>query len=137
MRTIRRYSELSKFYTLAERYEYLKLAGAVGEQTFGFDRYLNQRFYKSLEWKAIRRDVIVRDNGCDLGIKGYEIHDRIIVHHMNPVSMTSLIHKDDDILNPEFLICVSHNTHQAIHYGDSFLLPQPPIVRKPGDTRLW
>lgn len=135
--TIRTYSEVAKFRTIWDRFEYLKLVGSVGKETFGFDRYLNQRFYRSQEWKRVRRDVIARDNGCDLGIKDYPIHDRLIVHHMNPVQLYSLIRKDEDLLNPDFLICVSHNTHQAIHYGDVSLLPQPLTVRKPGDTKLW
>jgi hypothetical protein len=134
---IRKYSELRHLRTMKDRFDYLKLSGVVGQETFGYDRYLNQIFYKTTEWKNVRRQVIIRDNGCDLGIDGYEIHDKVIIHHMNPVQLSSLVRKDDDILNPDFLICVSHNTHQAIHYGDFSLVPQGPIVRKPGDTRLW
>lgn len=136
--TIRRiYSDLKNLNTLEERYFYLKIGGTVGESTFGFDRYLNQRFYSSREWKSVRHHVIVRDDGCDLGIKGFEIHDKILIHHMNPISVEDFLKHSKDILDPEFLICVSHRTHQAIHYGDPSLLPELPIVRYPGDTKLW
>lgn len=134
---IRRYSELRKLNSMAERFEYLCLSGKVGMETFGFDRYLNQVFYKSPEWKAVRHKVIIRDDGCDLGIKGFEIKDKILIHHMNPVSIKDILERNSDIINPEFLICVSHRTHQAIHYGDSGLLPQVPVVRHIGDTTLW
>lgn len=133
----RNYSELSKLHTIEERYEYLKLIGHVGEETFGWDRYFNQKFYKSTEWQNVRHRVIFRDDGCDLGIRGYEIGGRILIHHMNPMTMKDLRMGNPDILDPEFLICVSFNTHQAIHYGDKSLLPQVPIVRTPGDTNLW
>lgn len=136
MRT-RTFSELRKLETLKERFDYLKLVGVVGRSTFGFDRYLNQMFYTSPEWKRVRRDVIVRDNGCDLGVEGYHIWDRIIIHHMNPVEIEDLINHNMAILDPEFLICTSPITHQAIHFGDESLLPKPPVERKPGDTRLW
>lgn len=134
---IRRYSELRKLNSMSERFEYLCLSGKVGTETFGFDRYLNQIFYKSLEWKAVRNKVIIRDDGCDLGVKGFEIKDKILIHHMNPVSVKDILERNSDIINPEFLICVSHGTHQAIHYGDSGLLPQVPVVRRIGDTTLW
>ena len=137
MRTIRRYSELKKLNSIYDRYDYLKLVGIVGKSTFGFDRYINQIFYRSPEWKYIRRKVILRDNGCDLGIEGFEIHDRILVHHMNPVNVQDITKRNRDILNPEFLICTSLMTHQAIHYGDESLLPQIPIERRSGDTCLW
>lgn len=134
---IRTYSELKKFVTFEERYKYLRLAGSVGQATFGFDRYLNQMFYTSRAWRQIRDSVIVRDDGCDLGIPGYEIHDYLLVHHINPIKITDLEDYDDKILNPEYLICVSKRTHQAIHYGDDSLLPKPFVKRHPGDTKLW
>jgi hypothetical protein len=137
MKRIRRYSELRDLTSIYDRYDYLKLTGVVGKATFGFDRYLNQVFYRSPEWKRIRNIVIVRDNGCDLGIEGFEIHDRILVHHMNPINVRDISQRNRDVLNPEFLICTSLMTHQAIHYGDESLLPQVPIERRPGDTRLW
>ena len=134
---IRRYSELESLKTLEDRYSYLKLNGSVGKTTFGWDRYFNQRFYHSAEWKRVRNIVILRDNGCDLGIPGFEIHDKVLIHHMNPIWVEDLNQKNPDILDPEFLICVSPMTHQAIHYGDKSLLPQVPIIRHPGDTKLW
>lgn len=134
---IRKYSELRGLDTFKERYEYLRLRGGVGEETFGFDRYLNQRFYRSREWKNIRDYVIVRDEGCDLGVEGYEIHDKIIIHHMNPMVIDDLVHGNPDILDPEYLITVSHDTHNAIHYGDESLLTKVLVERRPGDTRLW
>ncbi len=134
---IRRYSELKHLETLEDRYDYLKLNGIVGKQSWGWDRYFNQRFYRSIEWKRIRDKVILRDNGCDLGIPGFEIHEKILIHHMNPIWIDDLKRHNIDILNPEFLICTSERTHQAIHYGDKSLLPQVPIIRLPGDTKLW
>lgn len=137
---IKTYSELSKLTTFEERYEYLRLQGRVGEETFGFDRYINQFFYqRSKEWKSIREFVIVRDNGCDLGIEGYEIrgNSRIIIHHMNPISMEDIVYRSDILLDPEFLISTTHNTHNAIHYGDSSLLSRAPIERLPFDTCPW
>lgn len=133
----RTYSELKKIKTFNDRYLYLKLNGSVGSETFGADRYLNQSFYRSQEWKRIRDLVIIRDNGCDLGIPGYEIRDKIYIHHMNPVTIDSILEKEDWILNPEFLISTSFNTHNAIHFGDESLLPKTPIERKPRDTILW
>lgn len=133
----RSYSELRRFDTLEGRFEYLKLGGEVGQSTFGSDRWMNQRFYTSAEWKQVRNLVITRDNGCDLGIEGYEIHDRVYIHHMNPMTSDDLIHGNDDILDPEYLICVTHRTHNAIHYGDYDLLPKPYVPRRPGDTQLW
>lgn len=135
--TRRRYSELAQLKTLEERYEYLKLMGQVGKQTFGWDRYYNQRFYHSTEWKQIRDYVIVRDNGCDLGIPGYEIRSKLLIHHMNPIWIEDLKHGNPDILDPEYLITTCDRTHQAIHYGDASLLPEVPIIRKAGDTKLW
>lgn len=137
MSIIRTYSELIQFSTLEERYAYLKLDGQVGEETFGFDRYLNQIFYKSKEWQTIRRNVIVRDNGCDLGLAGYEIGGKIFIHHMNPIGKSDILERSDFLLNPEYLICVTKRTHDAIHYGDDFLLPAKPIERRPNDTCLW
>lgn len=134
---IRRYSELILLPTFLERFEYLSLSGKVGEETFGFDRYLNQLFYRSKRWRSIRNEIIVRDNGCDLGIEGLDISDKIIVHHMNPVSLEELEFDNESLYNPDFLICVSHQTHNAIHYGDANLLPKGPIERKPNDTCPW
>lgn len=134
---VRSYSELRHIRAFADRFEYLSLKGVVGEATFGFERYLNQGFYASSEWRRARRDVIARDLGCDLGIDGYEIHDRIYVHHMNPMTVDDIVHSRSHILDPEFLICVTHGTHNAIHYGDARLLPKGPIIRRPGDTVPW
>ena len=135
---IRCYSELIRLKTFKERFEYLRLGGIVGESTFGFDRYLNQQLYTSTFWKKkIRNEIIIRDNGCDLGLEGYDIHDKIIVHHMNPLSIEDVLNVPDEIFNPEFLICVSQRTHNAIHYGDENLLPKGPIERRPNDTCPW
>ena len=134
---IRRYSELRRLDTFEDRFEYLKLRGGVGEKTFGFERYLNQQFYRSAEWRRTRQIVIARDNGLDLGFEGYEIYDRIIIHHMNPMTIEDVESGSEDILNPEYLITTTHNTHNAIHYGDIGLLPKPLIARAPGDTKLW
>lgn len=123
--------------TFEERYDYLKLDGIVGRSTFGFDRWINQKFYKLSEWKSVRDFVIVRDNGCDLGILGFEIHHGLLVHHMNPIDAEDIKHGEEWILDPNFLITVSLRTHNAIHYGDKSLLPKGPIVRRFGDTRLW
>ena len=137
MTMIRRYSELRHIPTFEERFEYLKLNGSVGRETFGFDRYINQRFYTSKEWRDIRHYVITRDLGLDLGAEGYEINSRILIHHMNPIVVDDILHKNDDILDPEFLITTCHATHNAIHYGDQSLLPKPLVERTRGDTRLW
>lgn len=134
---IRTYSEMSQFVTLEERFEYLKLAGGVGVATFGFDRYINQRFYTSSQWRQVRNHVISRDNGMDLGVDGYEIHDKIIIHHMNPLTYEQIDEGVADILDPEFLVTTAHRTHNAIHFGDKSLLPRPLVERRPGDTRLW
>lgn len=134
---IRTYSELRKLNTFKERYDYLRLYGRVGKETFGFDRYLNQIIYKLPEWKLVRDKVIVRDCGCDLGIEGYEIGEKILVHHMNPITMDDIINHSQDIFNPEYLICVSHQTHNAIHYGDESQLILDPIERSPNDTCPW
>lgn len=134
---IRTYTELITIPTFLDRFQYLQLNGRVGSDTFGFDRYLNQTFYHSYEWKKIRDEVIIRDNGCDLGMPGYEIDSKIYIHHMNPIELQDIEQRVSDILNPEYLICVSHRTHNAIHYGDENLLPQDLIVRRSGDTKLW
>lgn len=134
---IRTYSELITFPTFKERFNYLKLDGLVGESTFGFDRYLNQMFYRSQRWKEIRDFVIIRDNGCDLGVEGYEIHSRIVIHHMNPITIEDIRKESEFLLDPEFLICTIHNTHNAIHYGDENLLIKAPIERSKNDTCPW
>lgn len=135
--SIKSYSELIQLPTFEERYRYLRLGGRVGEDTFGFDRYLNQIFYKSEEWLHIRDFVIARDNGCDLGISGREIRGKILVHHMNPISKEDILRRSDILLNPEYLICTIKNTHDAIHYGDEQLLIKDPIVRTKNDTCPW
>ena len=137
MANIKTYSELIAIPTFEERFKYLQLNGAVGKETFGFDRYINQNFYRSQEWKRIRDQVILRDNGCDLGLEGYEIYGRIYIHHMNPIRLKDIIHQSDFLLNPEYLICTTHTTHNAIHYGDENLLITAPIERKPNDTCPW
>ena len=134
---IRTYSELIRIPTFEDRFEYLKLHGEVGKNTFGFDRYLNQVFYRSKEWRRLRNKVIIRDNGCDMALKGCEIADKIIIHHMNPVKLKNIVDRDEGLLNPEFLVCVSPITHNAIHYGDFDLINNGLIERKPGDTLLW
>jgi len=120
-----------------ERFNYLKLSGVVGEQTFGYDRYLNQRFYRSTEWKRIRDQVISRDNGCDLGVEGHMIFGRLLIHHMNPVTMDDILSRSRFLLDPEYLICVNEFTHNALHFSDESLLPSAPIDRKPNDTCPW
>ena len=137
MAKIRSYSQLRSLKTFEERFEYLKLGGEVGAVTFGFDRWMNQQFYKSKEWREVRNHVIVRDNGCDLGVSGHEIFGGLLVHHINPMSVEDVAHGEEWIFDPNFLITTSHDTHNAIHYGDASLLPRGPIVRQPGDTRLW
>jgi hypothetical protein len=137
MSKIRTYSELIELESFEERFRYLKLQGVLGVRTFGFDRWINQRFYQSREWKSIRNSVIIRDESCDLGVPGFEIYTGLHVHHMNPVSLDDLIHGEEWIIDPEFLITTSLRTHNAIHYGDENLLPRGPIVRKAGDTTLW
>lgn len=137
-KNIRTYSELSKLKTFRERYEYLKLDGTVGEETFGFDRYINQMFYKSEEWKRIRNYVITRDNGCDLGIQDRKIVDSVIlVHHMNPITKEDIINKNEILLDPEYLITTIKPTHDAIHYGDESLLAEDLVIRSKNDTCPW
>ena len=135
--SIRTYSELILLPTFEERYQYLRLAGKVGQETFGFDRYLNQMFYKDPEWLAARDYVIIRDNGCDLGIEGREIESSILIHHMNPISKKDILERSDFLLNPEYLICTIKNTHDAIHYGDENLLIKDPIEIRKNDTCPW
>lgn len=134
--TIRTYSELITFASIEDRYTYLRLNSRVGDDTFGFERYLNQSFYRSQEWKRTRDAIIIRDNGCDLGVDDFEIFGQIIIHHMNPISKSDLYELNPDVLNPEFLISTTLRTHNAIHYGDARQL-LVPIERRPGDTTLW
>lgn len=134
---VRTYSEMIRFDTHEERFEYLMLRASVGESTFGFDRWINQQFYRSTQWKQVRSRVITRDLGLDLGIEGFEIFDKIIIHHMNPMRAEDLDAGDPDVLNPEYLISTTHNTHNAIHFGDKRLLTKPFVERKAGDTSLW
>ena len=134
---IRTYTELISLPTFEDRFEYLKLKGRVGEETFGFNRYLNQAFYKSEEWKSVRDQVILRDNGCDLAMEGREIREKILIHHMNPITKEDIINRSEFLLDPEFLICTIKNTHDAIHYGDEELLIKDPIQRRKNDTCPW
>ena len=134
---LRTYSELITLPTFKERFQYLQLSGSVGADTFGYDRYLNQLFYRTTEWKQLRHEIIVRDNGCDLAMDGYDIYGRIIIHHLNPLVKDDILNRSDYLLNPEFLICTTHNTHNAIHYGDESLLIMEPIVRSKNDTCPW
>jgi hypothetical protein len=134
---IRTYSELLSFFSFEDRFNYLKLSGRVGEQTFGFDRHINQTLYHSREWKSVRNHVIIRDMGCDLGVSGYEIHDGILVHHMNPLTVDDILNSDEIAFDPEFLISTTNRTHNAIHYGDGNQIISKFVDRKPGDTKLW
>lgn len=135
---IKTYSDLIRFKTIYERFNYLKLNGKVGDETFGFDRYINQQFYRSEEWKRARRDVIIRDQGNEMGLDDYEISGPIHIHHMNPITINDIIHRNDLLLNPEYLICVSDSMHKAIHYGDeSILRKYELVIRRPNDTCPW
>ena len=135
---IRSYTELITLPTFVERFRYLKLGGQVGVETFGYDRYLNQILYRTAEWKRFRNEIIVRDNGCDLGCEGYDIvGQKILVHHINPISVEDVLQRDPKVFDPENVICTILNTHNAIHYGDESLLVTEPIERKPNDTCLW
>lgn len=134
---IRTYEELITFPTFKERYEYLRLNCAVGIDTFGADRYLNQMFYRSKEWKNIRDVVLLRDNGCDLGIEGYDVYEKAVIHHMNPLTVDDIAHSSQYLMNPRYLITVSFNTHQAIHYGTANNLIMMPQERRPNDTSPW
>lgn len=135
--SIRTYSELILLPTFEERFKYLQLNSRVGDNTFGFDRYINQKFYRSAEWKRIRDYIIIRDNGCDLAADGYEIHGRILIHHMNPITISDIKFSTEYLMNPDYLICVTHNTHNAIHYGDEKQIITGPIVRTKNDTCPW
>lgn len=135
--TLRTYDELVQFRTFEERFDYLSLKGQVGESTFGFDRWMNQAFYRSHEWRRMRDLVILRDQGCDLAFDGRDIHDRVIIHHMNPMRAHDLIQGNRDVLDLKFLITTTHRTHNAIHYGDAELLPKEYVPRRAGDTKLW
>jgi hypothetical protein len=134
--TTRSYSELIQYNTFEDRLEYLTLRGGVGDSTFGFDRYINQDFYHSAQWRSSREEAIVRDNGCDLGVPGYDIHTELLVHHMNPVSADDIVHGEEWILDPEYLITTTKRTHNAIHYGTDLRIPVL-VKRTPGDTALW
>lgn len=134
---IRCYTDLISLNSFLDRYNYLKLRGQVGIDTFGLDRYLNQTLYRSSKWRRARDKVLIRDNGCDLGLEDYGIYDKVIVHHMNPLTLEDIEDDVDEIYDPEFLICCSFNTHNAIHYGDEKLLPKLPVERKPFDTCPW
>ena len=137
-RNLRTYSELVKFETLKDRFNYLRLDATPFDRTFGGARCLNQRFYTSPEWARIRREVILRDSGCDLALDGYDIFGKVIVHHMNPLTIDDIVKMTDLVTSPEFLVCVSFDTHNAIHYGDENLLNRGfPTIRRPGDTKLW
>jgi hypothetical protein len=135
--TIKTYSELRRLETFDERLNYLKLYDSVGRSTFGYDRYLNQRFYTSYVWKRARQEVIVRDNGCDLGVRGYEIHSDLYVHHINPMSADDIIHGEEWLLDPEFLITTTISTHNSIHFGDDNSFPKVVVARSRNDTKLW
>ena len=137
MTRFRTYSELRRLSTFEDRFRYLALNGQVGEATFGWDRWINQQFYQSKQWRQARNYVIARDLGRDLGIEGFEIHDRIYIHHMNPMTTRHITQADESILDPEFLITTTHRTHNAIHYGDERQLPRQLVERRPGDTKLW
>lgn len=134
---IKTYSELISLPTFEERFRYLQLKGSVGKDTFGFDRYLNQNFYRSAVWKRVRDQVIIRDNGCDLGIEDRLIYGKVLIHHMNPINARDILDLTEFLLNPEYLICVSHTTHNAIHYGDEDLLIKEPAIRIKNDTCPW
>lgn len=135
---MRTYSELIKLPTFEERFMYLKLDGVVADSTFGFDRYLNQNFYTSQQWRKLRDEIIIRDNGCDLGVDGYPIYGKILIHHINPINQKDILQHSDYLLNPEYLICTTYDTHNAIHYGDMSKIPyKESVERKPNDTCPW
>lgn len=131
------YSELSSIRSFSERFDYLKLSGSVGTDTFGWSRYLNQALYSSPKWRKLRRDIIIRDDGNDMGLDGYPIFGRIVVHHLNPITPEDIELARSVVFDPENLVCVSFDTHEAIHYGSDSLLPKDYVPRTPGDTKLW
>ena len=135
--SIRTYSELITIPTFEERFEYLQLKGSVGKDTFGYDRHLNQVLYRSPEWKRLRNQIIIRDCGCDLACEGYDIHSKVLIHHMNPITVEDVLARSRKVFDPDNLVCVSHNTHNAIHYGDVDLLITGPIIRTKNDTCPW
>ena len=135
--SIRTYSELITIPTFEERFEYLQLKGSVGKDTFGYDRYLNQVLYRSPEWKRLRNQIIIRDGGCDLACDGYDIYNKVLIHHLNPITVEDVLSRSRKVFDPDNLVCVSHNTHNAIHYGDVDLLVTGPIIRTKNDTCPW
>lgn len=135
--SIKTYSELITIPTYEDRFRYLQLKGAVGKETFGYDRYLNQILYSSPEWRRLRDRIVIRDNGCDLACEGYDIYGRVLIHHINPISVDDVVSRKSNVFDPENLICVSHNTHNAIHYGDESLLVLAPVERTKNDTCPW
>ena len=135
--SIRTYSELITIPTFEERFEYLQLKGSVGKDTFGYDRHLNQVLYRSPEWKRLRNQIIIRDGGCDLACDGYDIYDKVLIHHLNPITVEDVLARSRKVFDPDNLVCVSHNTHNAIHYGDVDLLVTGPIIRTKNDTCPW
>lgn len=135
--SIRTYSELITIPTFEERFEYLQLKGSVGKDTFGYDRYLNQVLYRSPEWKRLRNQIIIRDNGCDLACDGYDVYGKVLIHHLNPITVEDVLARSRRVFDPDNLVCVSHSTHNAIHYGDVDLLVTGPIIRTKNDTCPW
>ena len=135
--SIRTYSELITIQTFEERFEYLQLKGSIGKDTFGYDRYLNQVLYRSPEWKRLRNQIIIRDGGCDLACDGYDVYGKILIHHLNPITVEDVLARSRKVFDPDNLVCVSHNTHNAIHYGDVDLLVTGPIIRTKNDTCPW
>ena len=135
--SIRTYSELITIPTFEERFEYLQLKGSVGKDTFGYDRYLNQVLYRSHEWKRLRNQIIIRDGGCDLACNGYDVYGKVLIHHLNPITVEDVLARSRKVFDPDNLVCVSHNTHNAIHYGDVDLLVTGPIIRTKNDTCPW
>ena len=135
--SISTYSELITIPTFEERFEYLQLKGSVGKDTFGYDRYLNQVLYRSPEWKRLRNQIIIRDGGCDLACDGYDIYDKVLIHHLNPITVEDVLARSRKVFDPDNLVCVSHSTHNAIHYGDVDLLITGPIIRTKNDTCPW
>lgn len=135
--SIRTYSELIAIPTFEERFEYLQLKGSVGKDTFGYDRYLNQVLYRSPEWKRLRNQIIIRDDGCDLACDGYDIYGKVLIHHLNPITVEDVLARSRKVFDPDNLVCVTHNTHNAIHYGDVDLLVTGPIIRTKNDTCPW